>query len=110
MIKVQPIIYDSNVKFMKLYCKVGGLSSEGNKIDQLTAVGDFIRDVKYDKLTTFVKHVNNVKNPFDSDNVLTINISVVYETILLNINKVESFFAIILIISSNADTKNIITI
>ena len=50
MIKIQPIIYDSNVKFMKLYSRVGGLSNEGNKIDQLTAVGDFIREIDYSNL------------------------------------------------------------
>ena len=51
IVKIKPYIYDSNVKFMKLYSKVGGLINEGNKIDQLTAVGNFIQEVKYQNLS-----------------------------------------------------------
>ena len=50
MIKVQPIVLDSNLKFMKLYCKVGGIIQEGNKLEQLTAVIDFIINLKYNNL------------------------------------------------------------
>ena len=67
MVKVQPIIYDSNIQFMRLYGKMGGLDVEGNKLDQLTAVGDFIKDVKYDNLNgvtleEFNKECNKTNN------------------------------------------------
>ena len=51
MIKIQPSILDSNVKFMKLYCKIGDFMSEGNKLDQLAAVIDFITNLQYNNLT-----------------------------------------------------------
>ena len=51
MIKVQPSILDSNVKFMKLYCKIGDFMSEGNKLEQLAAVIDFITNIKYNNLS-----------------------------------------------------------
>ena len=50
MIKVQPSILDSNVKFMKLYCKIGDFMSEGNKLEQLAAVMDFITNIQYNNL------------------------------------------------------------
>ena len=51
MIKVQPSILDSNVKFMKLYCKIGDFMCEGNKLDQLAAVIDFINNIQYNNLS-----------------------------------------------------------
>ena len=51
MIKVQPLILDSNVKFMKLYCKIGDFMTEGNKLEQLAAVIDFITNIKYNNLS-----------------------------------------------------------
>ena len=51
MIKVQPLILDSNVKFMKLYCKIGDFMAEGNKLEQLAAVIDFITNIKYNNLS-----------------------------------------------------------
>ena len=50
MIRIQPLILDSNLKFMKLYCKVGGIIQEGNKLEQLAAVIDFIMNLKYNNL------------------------------------------------------------
>ena len=51
MIRVQPSILDSNVKFMKLYCKIGDFMSEGNKLEQLAAVIEYITNLKYNNLT-----------------------------------------------------------
>ena len=68
MIKIQPSILDSNFEFMNLYCKVGGIITEGNKLEQLKAVIEFIKNIQYFNLNgvtqeEFKEECIKAKNP-----------------------------------------------
>ena len=50
MIKVHPLCLDSNIKYMKIYCKMGNFFSEGNKLEQFEAATELITNIKYSNL------------------------------------------------------------
>ena len=55
MIKIQPLILDSNLKFMKLYKDVGGNKFSGNKFEQLESVMELIINMKFSNLIGVTK-------------------------------------------------------
>ena len=55
MIKIQPSILDTNLKFMKLYKNVGGNKFSGNKFEQLESVMELIINMKFNNLIGVTK-------------------------------------------------------
>ena len=66
MIKAHPSFLDSNIKYMKLYSKLGEFFKEGSKFEQFEAAMELIIQIKYSDLKgitkeEFIENVNNEK-------------------------------------------------
>ena len=66
MIKAHPYNLDSNIRYMKLYSKLGNFFSEGNKFEQFEVAIEVIIHIKYSDLKgitkeEFIENVNNDK-------------------------------------------------
>ena len=55
IIKTHPFFFDSNIKYMKMYSKLGKFFNEGNKIEQFEAAINFIVNIKYSHLKGVTK-------------------------------------------------------
>ena len=63
MIKVHPLCLDSNIKYMKIYSKMGNFFNEGNKLEQFEAATELIANIKYSNLKgiTEKEFIENIK-------------------------------------------------
>ena len=55
IIKTHPFFFDSNIKYMKMYSKLGKFFNEGNKIEQFEAAINIIVNIKYSHLKGVTK-------------------------------------------------------
>ena len=67
IIKVHPFYFDTNIKYMKMYRKLGNFFEEGNKFEQLGVAIELIINIKYSNLKgitkeEFINDINIEKN------------------------------------------------
>ena len=62
IIKVHPFYFDTNIKYMKMYRKLGNFFEEGNKFEQLGVAIELIINIKYSNLKGITKEefINNI--------------------------------------------------
>ena len=62
IIKVHPFYFDTNIKYMKMYSKLGNFFQEGNKFEQLGVAIELIINIKYSNLKGITKEefINNI--------------------------------------------------
>ena len=69
MIKAHPYSLDSNLRYMKMYSKLGNFFNKGNKFEQFEAAIELIIGIKYSDLKgitkeEFIENVNNEKKGY----------------------------------------------
>ena len=69
IIKVQPFYLDTNVKYMKMYRKLGNFFKEENKFEQIEAAMEIITNIKYTDLKNitqeeFMENINTQNQAF----------------------------------------------
>ena len=69
MIKAHPYSVDSNIKYMKMYSKLGNFFKEGNKFEQFEAAIELIVGIKYSNLKgitkeEFIENINKEKEGY----------------------------------------------
>ena len=69
IIKVHPFYFDTNIKYMKMYRKLGNFFEEGNKFEQLGVAIELIIGIKYSDLKgitkeEFIENVNKEKKGY----------------------------------------------
>ena len=50
IIKEHPLCVDSNIKYMKIYSKLGNFFKEGNKFEEFEGAAEIIANIKYSYL------------------------------------------------------------